>query len=173
MNQPKIDRRVDLPSLHLRFNFGESILSNFPQEFHLFVGVFSDTARKCVSKELHEEVDELVLVPMGKLGPGGSQYTSRHFLVIHTMFDDFFDFMPPFFGLFRLLQGFVIKDWIRSLIVLLTASVALDVVPICVVVASEGDATVSPATIAERNNKSASLLIFLFTMGITVHGPRH
>jgi hypothetical protein len=26
------------------------------------------------------------------------------------MFDDFFDFMPPFFGLFRLLQGFVIEN---------------------------------------------------------------
>jgi hypothetical protein len=72
--------------------------------------MFGDTACKCVSKELHEEVDELTLPPMGKCGPGSSKRPPRHFLVIHAMFDDLFDFMSPFFGLFRLLQGFVIED---------------------------------------------------------------
>ena len=34
---------------------------------------------------------------------------SRHVLVIHTMFDDVFDFMPPFLGLFSLIQRFLIE----------------------------------------------------------------
>lgn len=118
--------------------------------------MFGDAAHIRVSKELHEEVDELVLVPMGKRGPRGSQCTSRHFLVNHTMFDDFFGFVPPFFGLFRLLQSFVIEDLDQVVIVPFTASVAFDLVVFGVVVASEGDAMVSPATIHDRNKRCAS-----------------
>src|SRR4249920_226410 len=60
------------------------------------------------------------------------------------------------------------RTWIRSLIVLFTASVALDLVPFGVVVASEGDAMVSPATIPERNKRCASLMIFTLMMVVTV-----
>ena len=35
---------------------------------------------------------------------------SRHFLVIHRMFDDVFDVVPPFFGLFWLIQRIVIES---------------------------------------------------------------
>ena len=110
VNQPKVYRRVDLPSLHSCSDFGKRILPQFPQEYHLFVRTFGDAACKCVSKKLHEEVDEFALSSLGQCGPGSPQRPPRHFLVIHTMFDDLFDFMSPFFGLFRLLQGFVIKD---------------------------------------------------------------
>ena len=68
--------------------------------------MFGDAAQNCVSKELHGEVDELVLVPMGNREPVGSQCTSRHFLVIHAMFDNFFVFMLPFFGLFPVASRF-------------------------------------------------------------------
>jgi len=54
------------------------------------------------------------------------------------------------------------------LIVLFTASVALDLVPFGVEVASEGDAMVSPATIPERNKRCASLMIFTLMMVVTV-----
>lgn len=73
VNQPKVDRLVDLPSIHLSFDYSKDVLPKLPQEDHLFVGKFGDAAHKCVLKEVHKKVDELVLVPMGKRGPGGSQ----------------------------------------------------------------------------------------------------
>jgi len=113
VNQPKVDRRVDFPPLHLCSDFGKAILPKFPQEYHLFVRMFGDAVcSKCVAL--------IAPFPLNDVG-------------------DLFDFMLPFFGLFRLLQSLVSRTRIRSLIVLLTASVALDVVPIWVVVASEGD----------------------------------
>jgi len=73
--------------------------------------VFGDAACRCGSKELHEEVDEFVVVPQWEgVDQGDAQCMSRHFLIIHAMFDDFFDFMPLFFGLSRLFQDFVIAD---------------------------------------------------------------
>lgn len=36
VNQPKGDRGVDLPSLHLSFDHSKDILSKLPQECHLF-----------------------------------------------------------------------------------------------------------------------------------------
>jgi len=76
--------------------------------------------------------------------------------------------MSPFVGLLRLLQSFVIEDLDQVVDRPFTASVALEVVPFGVVVASEGDAMVSPAIIPERNSRYASIMIFMLMMVVTV-----
>jgi hypothetical protein len=68
VNQPKVDRLVDLPSLHLSFDYSKDILPKLAQEYHLFFGMFGDAAHKLVSKKLHEKVNELLLASMGKRG---------------------------------------------------------------------------------------------------------
>ena len=68
VNQPKVDRLVDLPSLHLSFDHSKDILPKLAQEYHLFFGMFGDAAHKLVSKKLHKKVNELLLAPMGKRG---------------------------------------------------------------------------------------------------------
>ena len=84
---------------------------------------------------------------------------SRHFLVTHRMFDDVFDVVPPFFGLFRLIQRFVIESLDQIVGCTFTASAVLELVSFGVVVAIEGEAIVSPATIRKRNNSCASFMI--------------
>jgi hypothetical protein len=70
VNQPKVDRLVDLPSLYLSFDYSKDIFPKLPEEYHLFFGMFGDAAHKLVSKKLYEKVNELLLVPMGKRGQG-------------------------------------------------------------------------------------------------------
>jgi hypothetical protein len=76
--------------------------------------------------------------------------------------------MSPFFGRSGCFKVSLSRTWIRSLIAPFTASVALEVVPFGVVVASEGDAMVSPAIIPERNSRYASIMIFMLMMVVTV-----
>jgi hypothetical protein len=59
VNQPKVDRLLDLPSPHLSVDYSKDILPKLPQEYHLFFGMFSDAVHKLVSKKLHEKVNEL------------------------------------------------------------------------------------------------------------------
>ena len=66
---------------------------------------------------------------------------------------------PTFFGLYWLIQRFVIESLEQIVGVPITASAVLDLVPCGVVVAIEGDAIVSPATIRKRRNSCARFMI--------------
>ncbi|HEV8328145.1 MAG TPA: hypothetical protein VGQ08_11725 [Nitrospiraceae bacterium] len=88
----------------------------------------------------------------------------RHFLVIHTMFEDVFDFMPPFFGLFWLIQRFVIENLDQIVGRTLHRFGRARFSPVWCGGGIEGDAIVSPATIPKRNNRCASFVIITLMM---------